>query len=84
MPIVLKHQTSQDFLNRLRLAYRDGEPERVIQIAKVIRRRLTTGDLTDTQLRAIFGLTVPQWNTLKTKMQTLVNADAAVRSAVGE
>ena len=46
---------------------------------------MNAGDVTDTQLRNAFGLTVTQWNNIKTaKLIPMHDAWAAVRAAVGE
>jgi hypothetical protein len=84
MALLLKHQTAEQFVARLRAAYRDASRERVVQIARFIIGRLQAGDITDAQCRTAFGLNVTQWNTLKTKMQNVINAANAVESAVGE
>lgn len=84
MALILKHQTAQDFIARVRAAYRDGDPATLVKIARFILSRIQAGDITDAQCRAAFGLNVTQWNNLKTKMQNLVTADNAVASAVGE
>lgn len=84
MALILKHQTVEAFIARVRAAYRDGDPEKLVKIARFLIARVQAGDLTEAQIRNAFGLNVSQWNTLKTKMQNLINADNAVKSAVGE
>jgi len=84
MPILLKHQTPSQFIARLREAYRQSDKERTAQLARWVLAKLQTGDVTDTQLRTAFGLTVTQWNNLKTKMTNLRNAANALKTAVGE
>lgn len=84
MALLLKHQTAEQFVARLRAAYRDGERERLVQIARFIISRIQAGDLTDAQCRAAFGLNATQWTNLKTKMNNLITASNAVNSAVGE
>lgn len=84
MPLLLKHQTPQQFIQRFREAYRNGERERVIQLARFIQARIAAGDFTDAQARTAFGLSAIQWNALKAKMKTFTDADAVTRSAVGE
>ena len=69
---------------RVREAYRSGERERIVQIARFILSRIQAGDITDAQCRSAFGLTVAQWNALKVKMQSYIDADNTVRGAVGE
>jgi hypothetical protein len=84
MALLLKHQTAEQFVARLRAAYRDGQRERLVQIARFIIARIQAGDITDAQCRTAFGLNTTQWNTLKTKMQNLITAANAVESANGE
>ena len=84
MALLLKHQTAAQFVSRFREAYRNGERERLVQLAKFIINRLAAGDITDAQCRTAFGLNTTQWNTLKTKMNNHIAAYNAVQSAVGE
>ena len=84
MALLLKHQTAEAFIARVRAAYRDGDPVRLVAIARFIIARIQAGDITDAQCRTAFGLNTTQWNNLKTKMQNLITADNAVKSAVGE
>lgn len=84
MALLLKHQTAAQFIARFREAYRNGERDRVIQLARFIISRIQAGDITDAQCRTAFGLNTTQWNTLKTKMNNWITADNAVKSAMGE
>lgn len=84
MALLLKHQTVQEFVARLREAYRDSQRERLIQLAKFVLARVQAGDITDAQCRTAFGLNASQWTALKTKMQNAVNAWTAVQAAQGE
>lgn len=84
MALILKHQTAEAFIARVRQAYRDGNSEQIVKIARFLIARVQAGDVTDAQLRNAFGLNSTQWTALKTRMQNLITADNAVRSAVGE
>jgi len=84
MALLLKHQTPEAFVARVRQAYRDGNSEQLVKIARFLIARVQAGDVTDAQLRTAFGLNNTQWNALKTSMQALIAADNAVKSAVGE
>ena len=84
MALLLKHQTAEQFVTRLREAYRNSERERLVLIAKWLLARIQAGDVTDAQCRAAFGLSVTQWNALKTKMNNAVTAYTAVQAAQGE
>jgi hypothetical protein len=81
MALLLKHQTAAQFVSRFREAYRNSERERCVQLAKFV---IQAGDLTETQVRTAFGLTVTQWNTLKTKMNNWISAHNTLQAAVGE
>jgi len=84
MALLLKHQSAEAFVSRLRQAYRDGTPENVVKIAAFVLARVQAGDITDAQCRAAFGMNAGQWIALKTKMQGFVNAHNTVKNAVGE
>jgi hypothetical protein len=84
MALLLKHQTAEVFVSRLREAYREGTPERLIAIARFVIARIQAADITDAQCRAAFGVNATQWTAIKTRMQSLINASNAVESAVGE
>lgn len=84
MALLLKHQTKEQFIARLREEYRNSEGERTIQLGKFIVAKLGTNDFSDIEMRAAFGLTTAQWNTLKTKLNARVTASNTVRTALGE
>lgn len=84
MALNLKHQTAAEFAARLRERYRNSSREETARIAKIIVARIQAGDFTDTQVRNIFGLSVAQWDALKTKMQNLIANYDAIQSAGGE
>jgi hypothetical protein len=84
MALILKHQTAEAFIARVRQAYRDGDSERLVKIARFLIARVQAGDVTDAQLRTAFGLNATQWTALKTRMQNLITADNTIKSAVGE
>lgn len=84
MALILKHQTTEAFVAKVRAAYREGDPEVLLKIAKFIISRISSGDITDAQCRNAFGLNSSQWTTLKTKMQNLIAASNTINSAVGE
>jgi hypothetical protein len=84
MPILLKHQTPAQFIARLREAYRNSEGEKCAQLSTWVLAKIQTGDITDTQLRTAFGLSVAQWNAVKTKMTARKNARVSLKTAVGE
>jgi hypothetical protein len=84
MALLLKHQTAAQFVARFREAFRNSERERCVQLARFVIARIQSGDLTETQVRNAFGLTVTQWNALKTKMNNWITAHNTLQAAVGE
>lgn len=84
MALILKHGTLQGFGTYVREQYRIATRERALQLARCILARIQSGDFTDTQVRNFFGLSTTQYNTLKTKWQTLVTAGNTITGAVGE
>lgn len=84
MALRLKHQTVQQFVARVREAYRNGEKETLVRVARWILAAIQRGDITDANCRTAFGLNTTQWTALKTKMQNLVAANTTIETAVGE
>ena len=69
---------------RIRELFRNGERERLCEIARGILARINAGELTDTQVRNAFGLTAGQYNALKNRIIALAMALDTVRGARGE
>lgn len=84
MALNLRYQTATQFATRLRERYRNASREECARIATWILGKIEAGDVTDTQVRNAFGLTVAQYNTLKTKMTNLRANWLAVQAAAGE
>lgn len=84
MALILNHQTKAQFVAHLRVSYMSASKEQLAQLATLILGWIEVGDITDTQVRNAFGLTVNQWNTLKTKMTNLRANYNAVLSSKGE
>lgn len=84
MPLILKHQSLDEFQTRLRERYRNASGDDAIQTAAYIVAAVQRGDLTDAALRSKWGLTAGQWAAAKVRMQNMVNARNAVRTAIGE
>ena len=83
-PPSLVHQTPEQFAKRLREHIRSGDRERACKLAWWLLRRIAAGDITDSQARAAFGLTVAQWTNVKSNILTpRSNAWAAVLAAGG-
>ena len=84
MALILKHQTVEAFVARVRAAYRDGNSEALVLISRFLIAAVQAGDITEAQIRSAFGLNVTQWNAVKAEMQALINADNLIKSAVGK
>ncbi len=84
MALILKHQTPEAFIARLRQAYRDSNAENAVKLARFIVAKVQAGDITDAQCRAAFGLNTAQWAMLKARMNAFVAADNTIKSAIGE
>jgi hypothetical protein len=80
----LRFQTASEFVQRMREAFRNRGREVLCRLARWILNRIDAGDLTDLQVRNAFGLTNPEYNTLKTKMTVLRDALNSVDNAAGE
>lgn len=84
MALNLRHQTAAQFAARLRERYRSASREEAARIATWLLNRIEAGDFTDAQVRNAFGLTVTQYNQMKTRMANLRTAWLAVQAAQGE
>lgn len=84
MVLNLKYQTAAQFAARLRERYRNASREEAARIATWILNKIDAGDLTDAQVRTAFGLTLTQYNAMKTRMSNLRTAYQAVQAAAGE
>lgn len=84
MALLLKHQTQQQFMQRVREIYRDGDKDAVIAVSRWAIAAIQRGDVTDDNFREVFGLTASKWNTLKAKMTARVNALNVLNSSAGE
>ena len=84
MALVLKHQTAAQLAARFRERYRNDSKEEAARMATWLLNRIEAGDFTDAQVRSAFGLTVTQYNNLKTRMSTLRANWQAVQAAQGE
>ena len=80
----LRHQTPQQFAQRLRARFRAATKAEAARLATWIMDRIDAGDITDAQMRAAFGLTTTQWTAVKTRLTNLLTAYRAVDAARGE
>jgi hypothetical protein len=80
----INENTAAELAARFRAEYLDATRARACQMAYWLIERLAAGNFTDTQARNAFGLTVTQWNNLKsTRLQPQHDAWAAVLAATG-
>lgn len=84
MALVLKHQTTAQFIARFRLAYQGADRTGLARLAKWMVTALAAGDVTEAQVRGSFGLNAAQWATLKSKMVSLASSLDAINTAKGE
>lgn len=80
----LKYQTKTDLAQRFREMYRAASRETAARMAYWLVERIVSGDFTDAQVRAAFGLTSAQYTTAKAKLQALYDQWAAIQNAAGE
>jgi len=81
---ILEYATKSDLAPVLRDAYRNATKEQCAYLANWIINRVTSGWITETQIRNAFSLDAGQWSTLKSKLIALRNNYLAVQTAVGE
>ena len=84
MALVLKHATLTQLGQAFRERYKNATREECARLAKWLLARVQDGTFTEAQVRAFFGLSVAQWNDLKTRMQALIAHYDAVQAAQGE
>lgn len=84
MPIILKYATLTQLGNAFRERYRTARGAEAAKLARWLLARIADGTFTDTQVRNFFGLTVTQYNEMKTRMQALANALNSVVAGAGE
>ena len=84
MALQLKYATGQQLAEAFRERFRKSSREECARLATWLLARIADGTWTDAQVRTAFGLTNPQYTTLKTKMQTLADHWAAIQAAQGE
>jgi len=82
--LATQHITKADLLAKFREAYRSASKEDLARLATWVIRRVTQGDVTEAQLQSAFGLTDPQYATLRAKMLALRDHWVAVQAAEGE
>lgn len=84
MALNLNHQTAAQFAARLRARYQRSSREECTRLAWWLLRRINAGDVTDTQVRNAFGMSVAEYTAFKTRLTTLHDHWNAVLAAQGE
>lgn len=84
MAVTLKHQTKAQLRNRLRIAYRNAEGERLARIAHKILKLIEDGYYTDAQIKTEFGKDDAQYVTFKARLTKLRESWLDIRDAKGD
>lgn len=84
MPISLKHASLVQLGQVFRERFREARGLEAGKLSRWILNRITDGTFTDTQVRNFFGLTVTQYNQLKTRLQEKASRYDAVIQDSGE
>ena len=71
MALNLQHQTAAEFAARLVVRFKAASQMEKGRLATWIYDHYQAGDFTALQLRTAFGMTVTQFNTFVTRIQTL-------------
>ena len=64
MAIILKHQTVEAFVAKVRAAYRDGDSATLVAISRFLIAAVQAGDITEAQIRTAFGVNTTQWTSI--------------------
>lgn len=84
MALVLRHATGAQLAAEFRRRYREATGIEAGRLARWLLSRIADGTWTDMQVRNAFGLTVTQYNNLKTRLQTKAARYDAVIADAGE
>jgi hypothetical protein len=84
MPLALKHATGTQLATAFREKFREATGLEVGRLSRWLLDRIADGTWTDTQVRNAFGLTVTQYNQLKTRLETRATRYDAVMQDIGE
>lgn len=84
MSLTLKHQTAAQLAARFRARFRAARRDEACRMAAWLLDRIDAGDFTDAQVRTAFGLTVTQYNNLKTRLTSMRAAWQSLQQAAGE
>lgn len=84
MAIPLRHATGAQLAAAFRERYRAATGLEAGRLARWLLSRISDGTWTDAQVRAAFGLTVTQYNNLKTRLSEKAARYDAVMADTGE
>jgi len=80
----LVHATNADLAPFVRTLYKESIQDQTAIIGMRLIEWVTNRRFTETQIRNAFGLTLSRWNTLKAKIQVLIDDFNAIQGAKGE
>jgi hypothetical protein len=84
MALALRYATGAQLAAAFRERYREARGLEVGRMSKWLLDRISDGTWTDNQVRQAFGLTVQQYNNLKTRLQTRADRYDLVMQDAGE
>jgi hypothetical protein len=84
MAPALRHATGAQLAVAFRERYREARGLEAGRLARWLLDRIADGTWTDAQVRNVFGLTVTQYNQLKTRLETRATRYDAVIQDAGE
>jgi hypothetical protein len=84
MALNLQHQTPAQFAAKFRQRFKSAEKVEAWKLATKLLGWIDAGDITDAQARNAFGLTVNQWNDLKTRLTVMRTRYSELQAAQGE
>lgn len=85
MALAFRHATKAAFLQRLRKRFNESERSDAWRLAALLKHHYDAGDFTAADLRAAFGgITAAQLTALASRLTTMANKWAEMKSAKGE
>ena len=84
MPLTLRHATAAQLAQAFRERFRNATGLEAGRLSRWLLDRIADGTWTDNQVRQAFGLTVQQYNTLNTRLETRAARYDAVIQDAGE
>lgn len=79
-----QYQTAAQFAARFRAMFLRSSKQIAAHMAYWLVERVLAGDITQTQIKNVFGFTDPQYTAFSSRMQTLHDAYLATINAQGE